>query len=85
VTGLLDTVLGGQPTTIEPVGSKIRSYPEVAVRNSVGTRRVVAVTDTDAEAEELAAAMEGDYKSLDIHEWSKHYKVPLSFINEVAT
>jgi hypothetical protein len=45
----------------------------------------VAVTDTDAEAEELAAAMEGDYKSLDIHEWSKHYKVPLSFINEVAT
>jgi hypothetical protein len=65
-------------------GGTVRKYPEVAVYNSVGTRRVLDVMDTDEAAEDRATAIEDDYKTLDIREWCVRYTVPFSFVNEVA-
>jgi hypothetical protein len=60
----------------------IRKYPEIAVYNSIGRRRVLDVLDTDEEAERRAAVIEEDFRVLDIVQWCKRYDVPLSFAEE---
>jgi hypothetical protein len=63
-------------------GGSIKRFPEVVVLNSVGRRHVLDVLDTDEEAEERAAVIEGDLQILDIGEWCERYSVPLSFAEE---
>jgi hypothetical protein len=71
---------GGGPGS----GRTVSRYPEVAVYNSIGKRRVLDVTDTDEEAADRAAVIEDDYKSMDIREWCERYNVPFSFVTEVT-
>jgi hypothetical protein len=87
--GVIDAALSaGSPAAGSGAGDNgggtVRKYPEVAVYNSVGTRRVLDEVDTDEAAEDRATAIEDDYKAMDIREWCALYIVPFSFVNEVA-
>jgi hypothetical protein len=78
--GLLLRMLdGAQGAASRDVGYK---YPEVAAYNSMGKRHVIEVLDTDDEAEERASAIEDDFGTMTVEEWSDRYAVPLSFVTE---
>ena len=83
VEGLLNNGSGGPVggSGGSPVGS-VKRYPEVAVYNSVGHRHVLEVVDTDEEAEDRAAVIEDDLRTLDTAEWCQRYNVPVSFVEE---
>jgi hypothetical protein len=65
-------------------GKSVRRYPEVAVYNAAGQRRVLDVTDTAEEARDRASTIENDFETMEIQEWCERYSVPLSFITEVS-
>jgi hypothetical protein len=67
-------------------GGGFKSYagrgPSVVAENRTGERRVVEVAKTMKEAEERAATIELDFKTLSTSEWCDRYDVPASFVSE---
>jgi hypothetical protein len=59
----------------------ISHYPEVAIYNSIGGRRVVKVADSDEQAQEFASIVDKDRTSLSLSEWCERYEVPPSFVD----
>ena len=57
----------------------ISHYPEVALYNSAGSRRVVKVADSNEQAQEFASVLEKDRTLLSASEWYERYEVPPSF------
>jgi hypothetical protein len=76
---------GAGPPTSSGSGKSVKRYPEVAAYNSAGVRRVLSVMDTDEEARDLASAVEDDYQSMEIQEWCRQYRVPLSFVDNISS
>ncbi len=54
----------------------------MVAENRTGEKRVVEVTKTMKEAQDRAAAIEKDFKTLSTSEWCKRYDVPVSFVTE---
>lgn len=65
-------------------GGGFKSYsgrgPSVVAENRTGERRVVEVTKTMKEAQDRAATIEQDFKTLSTSEWCERYEVPSSFM-----
>jgi hypothetical protein len=74
------TILDGLSGTVGPNNSTVSRYPEVAVYNWLGVRRVLEVTDTDEQAEERADVVQDDFETLSLDEWCDRYDVPSSFV-----
>lgn len=74
---LIDFVSGLSANSGEEYVSR---YPEVAIYNSSGERRVVKITDTEEEAQEFAAALAQDRRQMTILDWCERYGVPPSFV-----
>jgi hypothetical protein len=55
--------------------------PSVVAENAAGETRVVAVTKKLQEAEDKAAIMEEDFKTLGAAAWCERYDVPPSFVS----
>ncbi len=56
--------------------------PSVVVENTHGDKRVVEVTKSMKEAQDRAATLERDFKTLSLSEWCERYDVPVSFVTE---
>jgi hypothetical protein len=55
--------------------------PSVVVHNANGEKRVLEVSKTVKEARDRAAAIEGDFKTLNTAQWCERYDVPISFVS----
>ncbi len=67
-------------------GGGFKSYssargPSVVATNVRGDECVIDVTNTMEEAQERAAAIEGDYDRMSTEDWCSKYNVPLSFVS----
>jgi hypothetical protein len=55
--------------------------PSVVVHNANGEKRLLEVTKTVKEARDRLAAIEKDFKTLNMAQWCERYDVPLSFVS----
>jgi hypothetical protein len=79
-SGIVLGILSG-PGAGDPADT-IGKYPEIAVYNSHGVRRLLETTDTNGEAMDRAAIIEDDFNTLGAAEWCERYDVPLSFVSD---
>ena len=73
VDGLAGGRGGGEPSQY------LSKYPEVAVYNSRGDRRVIEVLNSNEDAEAFLTKSRSDYQELSVEEWCERYGVPTTF------
>ena len=54
--------------------------PSVVVQNANGEKRVLEVTKKLKDAQDRAAVIEGDFRTLSTEDWCERYDVPVSFV-----
>jgi hypothetical protein len=55
--------------------------PSVVVQNANGEKRVLEVTKKLKDAQDRAATIEGDFRTLSTEDWCERYDVPVSFVS----
>ena len=73
---ILDLVSGSGPDA----AWYLSKYPEVAIFNGRGDRRVLEVWNSDEEAEHFCSQAQLDYREMPIEDWCEKYGVPPEFI-----
>ena len=65
--------------------SQFESYsgrgPSVVAHNAKGEKRVIQVTKKLKDAQDRAAAVEKDFRTLSTEDWCERYDVPISFVS----
>jgi hypothetical protein len=55
--------------------------PSVVVQNAKGEKRVIEVTKRLKDAQDRAAVIEKDFRTLNTEDWCERYDVPVSFVS----
>lgn len=69
-----------QPTFNGGIKSLPGGSPSVVAENLKGGKHVLEVAETAEEAEDRAATIEQDFRTLSPLEWCERYDVPASFV-----
>jgi hypothetical protein len=77
---LIGGLVSGSPSSADQSSFTPSKYPEVAIYNSRGDRRVLEVLNSDEEAQSFLMKAGAAYRNLPTDRWCEEYGVPSTFV-----